>query len=68
MVGQTFESLNHIGSLLFVAVESLNEVDFVSAQKSFDVLFRGLDPDSINFQPVLDMAAQYFTHLGVACK
>ncbi|KAG6379321.1 hypothetical protein JVT61DRAFT_11778 [Boletus reticuloceps] len=47
-------------------IESLKQEDFVSAQKSFEVLFRGSDPKNVNFKPVLDMAADYFTHLGVA--
>ncbi|KAH0835047.1 hypothetical protein J3R83DRAFT_10784 [Lanmaoa asiatica] len=47
-------------------VESLKDEDFASAQKSFEVLFRGLDPKNVNLKPVLDMAAEFFTHLGVA--
>ncbi|KAF8133265.1 hypothetical protein EV363DRAFT_1295460 [Boletus edulis] len=46
-------------------IESLKQEDFVSAQTSFDALFRGLDPKNVNFNPVLDMAVEYFTHLGV---
>jgi hypothetical protein len=40
----------------------------MSAQTSFELLFQGLDPNNINFQPVLNMAAEFFTHLGVACE
>ena len=40
----------------------------MSAQRSFEVLFHGLDPKNINFKPVLEMAAEFFTHLGVACE
>jgi hypothetical protein len=29
------------------------------------VLFRGLDHKEIKYDPVLNMAAEYFTHLGV---
>ncbi|KAF8432760.1 hypothetical protein L210DRAFT_3507390 [Boletus edulis BED1] len=47
-------------------IESLKQENFVSAQKSFDVLFHGLHPTNVNFKPVLDMAVEYFTHLGVA--
>lgn len=53
---------------MFVTVESLKEEDFVSTQKSFEVLFQGLDPKNVDFKPVLDMTAEFFTHLGVACK
>lgn len=33
-----------------------------------ELLFSGLDPNDINFEPVLRMAADFFTHIGVACK
>ncbi|KAF8120553.1 hypothetical protein EV363DRAFT_1474419 [Boletus edulis] len=47
-------------------IESLKQENFVSVQKSFNMLFHGLDPINVNFKPVLDMAVEYFTHLGVA--
>ncbi|KAG8220712.1 hypothetical protein J3R82DRAFT_3035 [Butyriboletus roseoflavus] len=47
-------------------IERLKEQDFVSAQTSFDVLFQGLDPKNVDFKPVLGMAAEFFTHLGIA--
>ena len=40
----------------------------MSTQNSFEALFRGLDPKNVNFQPVLDMAAEFFTSLGIACE
>ncbi|KAI9568493.1 hypothetical protein HD554DRAFT_2098562, partial [Boletus coccyginus] len=51
-----------------LGVESLKEEDFVSAQRSLEVLFRGLDHKNVNSQPVLDMAVEFFTHLGIACE
>ncbi|KAF8549517.1 hypothetical protein OG21DRAFT_1525742 [Imleria badia] len=47
-------------------VENLRGEHFVSAEKSFEVLFRGLDPKNVNFKPVLDMAVEFFTDLGIA--
>ncbi|KAF8133249.1 hypothetical protein EV363DRAFT_1469894 [Boletus edulis] len=35
------------------SVESLKQENFVSAQKSFNMLFHGLDPTNVNFKPVL---------------
>ncbi|KAF8419964.1 hypothetical protein L210DRAFT_3510620 [Boletus edulis BED1] len=37
-------------------IKSLKQENFVSAQKSFDVLFCGLHPTNVDFEPVLDMA------------
>jgi hypothetical protein len=31
----------------------------MSAQTSFEVLFQGLDPNNVNFQPVLSMATEF---------
>ncbi|KAI9573140.1 hypothetical protein HD554DRAFT_2276719 [Boletus coccyginus] len=64
-LGTCDEKLKENSSHSFATVESLKEEDFVSAQRSFEVLFRGLDHKDVNFQPVLDMAAEFFTHLGV---
>ncbi|KAF8548107.1 hypothetical protein OG21DRAFT_1607096 [Imleria badia] len=60
------ENLKKNSSLSFVTVESLRKEHFVSAEKSFEVLFQGLDPKNVNFDPVLKMAAEFFTHLGIA--
>jgi hypothetical protein len=32
------------------------------------ILFQGLDPQTIDLSPVLNMAVEFFTHLGVARK
>ena len=40
----------------------------MSAQTSFEMLFRGLDHNHIDFTPVVAMAAEFFTHIGVACE
>ncbi len=54
--------------LTFVVVERLKEHEFESAEKTSEVLFRGFLPKNMNYDPVLGMAAEYFTHLGIACK
>ncbi|KAG6379309.1 hypothetical protein JVT61DRAFT_11764 [Boletus reticuloceps] len=66
VLDQFWEQLGACDDKLKENIESLNQEDFVSAQTSFDALFRGLDPKNVNFKPVLEMAAEYFTHLGVA--
>jgi hypothetical protein len=40
----------------------------VPPDQSSAVLFHGIDPDDVDFKPVFDMAAEFFTHLGIACK
>ncbi|KAF8133264.1 hypothetical protein EV363DRAFT_50264 [Boletus edulis] len=66
VLDQFWEQLGACDDKLKENIESLKQEDFVSAQTSFDVLFRGLDPKNVNFKPVLEMAAEFFTHLGVA--
>ncbi|KAF8558054.1 hypothetical protein OG21DRAFT_1405907 [Imleria badia] len=65
-LGTCDEKLEENSSLSFVIVERLKEEGFVSARKSREVLFQGLDPRNVNFKPVLDMAVEFFTHLGIA--
>ncbi|KAF8133266.1 hypothetical protein EV363DRAFT_1397502 [Boletus edulis] len=66
VLDQFWEQLGACDDKLKENIESLKQEDFVSAQRSFDVLFRGLDPKNVNFKPMLEMAAEFFTHLGVA--
>ncbi|KAF8133262.1 hypothetical protein EV363DRAFT_1162606 [Boletus edulis] len=66
VLDQFWEQLGACGDKLKANIESLKQEDFVSAQTTFDVLFRGLDPKNVNFKPVLEMAAEFFTHIGVA--
>ena len=40
----------------------------VPSNQSSIVLFQGIDRNHVDFLPVFDMAAEYFTHLGIACK
>ncbi|KAF8558052.1 hypothetical protein OG21DRAFT_1481832, partial [Imleria badia] len=49
-------------------IDSLKEEGFVSAHKSRKVLFRGLDHRNVDFEPVSDMAAEFFNHLGIAFR
>jgi hypothetical protein len=64
-----FNHITQIYRLTFiVVVESLKGQQFVSTRTSYDMLFRGLESENIDFSPILRMAAEFFTHLGVACK
>jgi hypothetical protein len=50
---------------LFCAVDKFRVTpDIVSPEKS---LFEGVKREEIDFTPLFKMAAEYFTHLGVAC-
>jgi hypothetical protein len=49
-------------------VKALTLLDFVSPKESVNILLEGLELKEVNFQPVFNMAAEYFTHLGVACE
>ena len=40
----------------------------VPYNQSSNVLFEGTNLNDVDFTPVFDMAAEYFTHLGIACK
>ncbi|KAG6379300.1 hypothetical protein JVT61DRAFT_11755 [Boletus reticuloceps] len=66
VLNQFWKQLGACHKKLKKNIKSLKQEDFVSAQTSFDVLFRGLDPKDVDFEPVLKMAAEFFTHIGVA--
>ena len=40
----------------------------VPYNQSSNVLFEGIHLNEVDFKPIFDMAAEYFTHLGIACK
>jgi hypothetical protein len=42
-------------------------VDFSSSEETELLLFEGVDRNTIQFDPVFELAAELFTHLGVAC-
>ncbi|KAH7885711.1 hypothetical protein F5I97DRAFT_1808679 [Phlebopus sp. FC_14] len=46
--------------------EKLRNMVFVSKQDSEQVLFEGINREEVNFGPIFTMAAELFTHLGVA--
>jgi len=48
------------------AVAKLESVAFVSKEESLAKVFEGLQVEEVDFSPVLQMAAEFFTHLGVA--
>jgi hypothetical protein len=37
------------------------------AEQIENALFEGLDRKKVDFEPIITMAAEYFTHLGVIC-
>ncbi|KAK2462249.1 hypothetical protein APHAL10511_005745 [Amanita phalloides] len=47
-------------------VTTLRITPFFSIPHSKAVLFEGIDRDSLNFDPIFKMAAELFTHLGIA--
>lgn len=47
-------------------VQKLRLTDFSSSNQSELKLFEGLDRDTLNFDPIFQLAAELFTHLGVA--
>ena len=61
-------STSQSNRLTFFTVERLKEHEFESAEKTAEVLFQGFLPKNIGYDPVLKMAADYFTDLGIACK
>ncbi|KAF8432753.1 hypothetical protein L210DRAFT_2767593 [Boletus edulis BED1] len=61
VLDQFWEQLGACDDKLKENIEGLKQENFVSAQKSFEALFRGLDPKNVNFKPVLDMAAERLT-------
>jgi hypothetical protein len=54
-------------SLLF-PVTNLQHTPFLSLNHSETLLFDGVNRDLVNFDPIFKMAAQIFTHLGIACE
>ena len=40
----------------------------VPYNQSSNVLFEGIYLNDVDFTPVFNMAAEYYTHLGIACK
>jgi len=41
---------------------------FLSRHHSETLLFEGTNRDSVNLDPIFEMAAELFTHLGIACE
>ena len=57
----------HILSAGISAVQKLRLTEFSSPNQTELKLFEGLDQDAIDFDPIFALAAELFTHLGVAC-
>lgn len=48
-------------------VENLKHTEFSSPDESVNLLFEGLNRETIDFQPVFHFATELMTYLGVAC-
>jgi len=48
-------------------IQKLRLTEFSSPNQTELKLFEGLDRDAIDFDPIFALAAELFTHLGVAC-
>ena len=57
---------NHLTSN-FLSVCSLRHHVPMSADETVSMLFKGINSLTIDFQPIFNMAAELFTHLGIAC-
>jgi hypothetical protein len=66
-VSRLFWSDVFVGLTCSVDNLSRNPLAVPSNQSSI-ALFQGIDRNDVDFTPVFDMAAEYFTHLGIACK
>jgi hypothetical protein len=54
--------------LTFCTVQTLKLAPaFISAEQTEDTLFKELDRKKVDFTPVLKLASEFYTHLGVAC-
>ena len=60
--------LNISSSSFPFLVTTLRHTPFLSLNHSETLLFQGVNRDSVNFDPILKMAAEIFTHLGIASK
>ncbi len=49
-------------------VTTLQHMPFLSPNHSETLLFEGINRDSVNFDPIFKMAAEIFTHLGIASE
>jgi len=66
-VRQDFKTTPLYRLRFIVLVESLKGQPYQSIETAYQVLFDGVAP-IIDYSPVLKLAAEFFTHLGVACK
>ena len=68
MVGQDSLSPKISSSPFPFPVTNLLLTPFFLLNNSETLLFERINRDSVNFDPIIKMAAEVFTHLGVACE
>jgi hypothetical protein len=51
-----------------LTVEKLKSTQFSSASKSEELLFEGVDRETIDFKPIFKLAAEFMTYLAVVCR
>ncbi|KAK2459975.1 hypothetical protein APHAL10511_007981 [Amanita phalloides] len=66
VLNQFWDQLGNCHQQLRGNIEILNGMLFVSQTESLAIILRGLNREEIDFTPVLNMAWEYFTHLGIA--
>ena len=52
---------------LFISAKTLKDTPFFSMHHSEAVLFEGINRNSVDFDPIYQLAAELFTHLCIAC-
>ena len=67
MVGQDSPH-EHIPTLIPFTVTTLRNMPFRSETHTETVLFMDIDRSSVDFDPIFKMAAELFTHLGIASE
>jgi hypothetical protein len=57
----------HVNLFTVIKLKHLMISVSFSTEQALKLLFQGIDLKTVDFTPVLQMAAELFTHLGVAC-
>jgi hypothetical protein len=59
--------VNSFSCSFVFAVAKLEQMEFLDSEHSVSLLLEGLNREEIDFSNIFKMAAELFTHLGVAC-
>ncbi|KAK2463007.1 hypothetical protein APHAL10511_004994 [Amanita phalloides] len=66
VLNQFWDQLGNCHQRLRGNIEIVKGVSFTSQTISLAIILEGLNREEIDFMPVLNMAGEYFTHLGIA--